>query len=483
MWNFALFEEDHFELALYQGKFDAYINDLIKELPNLSERKQYITLRYLKERFVDVDVKLLAKVLNVTQRAVYEFLKNKARYFYIPLVKGDEGILASAFVVESSKTYTNIPSVKRHLSVVKKLTGKDFFFVVDTHFTGKSFQLPLACALLVENLRGKVVFTGGLSKDGRILAVDGVYLKRQACHQRGFVLADPSKLGSLQELVEFLNKESVEVPLHITNERGEKAVSDFKDFCSQTYINIEYLKAVYELDESLLLLETGQIEDWQASIKEFAKRLWFIDTITGSRARFHISLKTASAFAFACGILHGSQKPFVIYHYQNGKYHSIPVLDVRKLKKLVEPAFVKAEFEEGSQDLCIIFNFAHHSALADVKKQTEGRCSYLVLSSSERGALPLESFFTVAQESASLIQKLRNEYSFSSYHFFFSCPVPVAFMVGVAFGHFGKGQIYNYEREEGLYKPVLSLSFLRNLREDMGKLFAEVWETDALKVI
>ncbi|MEN3039368.1 MAG: SAVED domain-containing protein, partial [Candidatus Kryptonium sp.] len=91
--------------------------------------------------------------------------------------------------------------------------------------------------------------------------------------------------------------------------------------------------------------------------------------------------------------------------------------------------------------------------------------SMVVIESLHKGNLPVDDFLKVAQETASYLQDLRQRYSFERYHFFFSCPVPVAFMIGLAFGHYVDGSIYNYQRDGSSYEEVLDLRYLRKLRE------------------
>jgi len=43
-----------------------------------------------------------------------------------------------------------LPELKNSLTIVKKLSNKNFAVFFDSYISGKSFMLPLACALSIE---------------------------------------------------------------------------------------------------------------------------------------------------------------------------------------------------------------------------------------------------------------------------------------------------------------------------------------------
>jgi hypothetical protein len=113
-----------------------------------------------------------------------------------------------------------------------------------------------------------------------------------------------------------------------------------------------------------------------------------------------------------------------------------------------------------------MLSFAHHEMESDVKNYISQKVenpSYLLLRAKSSGNIVVEDMKEVATETASVIQNIRREHSFEDFHFFLSAPVPIAFMVGLSFGHYGEGYIYNYAG--GTYEPVVPFSFLKALRE------------------
>ncbi len=228
----------------------------------------------------------------------------------------------------------------------------------------------------------------------------------------------------------------------------------------------------YDISIDELCLVTGQlkeVESWEKACKEFYKKVWNLKNKLSGKKIFHFGIRGAASLGMALGILWGSQEPFVIYHYQAGKYHPVKVLNPREIKeKVLEYKNISWSFEEGGEDLVIVLKFAHHELFADVKEFAKTRIenpSFLLVEHRASGNIPPEEFKIIVKETASLIQNIRKERSFRRFHFFFSCPVAIAFMLGVAFGHYAEGVLYNYQKEEQIYIPAVELKILRKIRE------------------
>jgi len=202
--------------------------------------------------------------------------------------------------------------------------------------------------------------------------------------------------------------------------------------------------------------------DWIETVRQF------YDTVKEMDNHIHLAMNSPTSLAFGCGVIFGSLRTFTFYHYQNGVYHPIHITNVRALKqRLRKYDYVEFSYEAGGKDLVVILNLSHHEIRTAVKEYVMNKLrlenpSYLEISLKDiTGNIPIELMPAVATEISSLLQDVKKYQSFDRFHFFFSCPVPIAFMVGVAFGLYDYAVIYNFS---GGYEPVLSFKDLKEVK-------------------
>jgi len=203
--------------------------------------------------------------------------------------------------------------------------------------------------------------------------------------------------------------------------------------------------------------------NWIETVKQFYSAVKEIDN------HIHIAMNSPASLAFACGAVFGSLKTFTFYHYQNGAYHPIPITNVRALKqRLRKYDYVEYSYENGGKDLVVMLNYSHHEIKTAVKSYISDKLespSFLELTLKDStGNIPIELMPTIANETSSLLQDVKKYQSFDRFHFFYSCPVPIAFMVGVAFGLYDDFIIYNFS---GSYEPVLTSKDLTKIKNGL----------------
>uniref|UniRef100_A0A7V5XFC8 SAVED domain-containing protein n=1 Tax=Thermodesulfobacterium geofontis TaxID=1295609 RepID=A0A7V5XFC8_9BACT len=489
MFRFEAFEEPHLLEFLWQGLLDEYIEDLLKRWEVFSPKIQFELICYVRERLKEsLNPKVLAKALKIKIFDAEKIIADKDKNFEIFLVESEEDEnkalsvkTCKAFAIpETSKIITNLPHIRKHLLTIKKFLGKSFAVFFEDSFIGKSFMLPLAVALDIEKIPEDLRFTGGLNTKGDILEVDYIREKLEYAKKQGFRLITPFQVKNFSTIKTYLEKEKWDIPFYITNAGRDEFLTFLETYKGEkTIAEFEVLKGIelfYGLSEGNFFIITGQLtskKNWERVCKSFYKRLYQIKNRLPGIKTYHLGMRGAVALGFALGVLFSHFDPFVFYHYQTvegiAKYHPIYVEEPRFLKeRQKEYKYLNPKFEKQGEDLVIVLNFSHHEPTADVKKYVASFLkdpSFLILETEFKGNLPIENFLEVAKESASFIQNIREEYSFNSYHFFFSCPVAIAFMVGLAFGHYVDGFIYNYQKEKTLYQPVLDFKFLRKIRE------------------
>lgn len=488
MFRFEAFEESHFLEFLWQGLLDEYIEEILDRFNLFSPKIQFELILYLRERLKDFfNPKVLAKSLQIKVADAEKIIKGEDKLVEIILAGEDEerkniyGKVCKALVIPgTSKIITNLSHQRKYLTVLKKLLGLNFAIFFEDSFAGGSFMLPVAVALSVKNMPKDLRFTGLLNTKGDILDVDFLREKVEFAKSQRLRLITPHQVKNLDTIKAYLEKDHWDIPLFITSsgkEEVEKFLSEYQG--EKVLAEFELLKGIelfYELSEDNFYLITGQLktkEDWEKTCEAFYNKFYHIKHYLPGIKTFHLGIRGSASLSFAFGVLFSHFDPFVFYHYQvlEGipKYHPIPVLTPRKLKeRITNYRFIIPTFEKRGEDLVIVLNFSHHEPTADVKSYVAEflkEPSFLILETEYKGNLPIESLVDVARESASFIQEIRKEQTFKGYHFFFSCPIAIAFMVGLAFGQFVDGWIYNYQKEEALYQPVFDFKFLRKIRE------------------
>jgi len=480
---FEEFDEGHLLAFLDQGLLDEHIEELLMRWNLFSPKVQFALINYIRERLKDsFSPRLLVKHLKIKSiEDAEQIVKGKGKIFEIIVVDKDRANFAKGLVIpETSKIITNLPELKNSLTIVKKLLNKNFAVFFDTYISGKSFMLPLAVALGIERIPEDLRFTGALNAMGDILEVDHLKEKIEFAKAHGLRLITPLQVKRFNTIKAYLEKDEWDIPFYITSAGYEEFSNFLKAFIGEkTFEEFEVLKGLelfYGLQEDTFYQLTGQLkteEDWKKVCQDFYTRYYkIVNTLLGNKI-FHLGIRGAVALSFALGVLYSHFYPFVFYHYQakegETKYHTIPIYEPRYLKeRKSQYNYINTLFEHNGEDLVILLNLGHHEAVADVKSYAYSNLnnpSFLILEAKQKGNVPIESFSEVAKECASAIQDIRSQYSMKTYHFFFSCPIPIAFMVGLAFGHYVDGWIYNFQKEGSSYQPVLEFRFLRKIRE------------------
>jgi len=471
MWSFWKIDPEHFKALLECGKLDDLIEKIYEKFWDLPTKHQFILIRYSKKKHLFPSAELIKKVFNVSEKSVYEFFKGKYKEFSFPVASSTNAEFVNALLIEDvQEVLTNVKEVKKHLKPIKEFVGKGFWIFFDREFSGASFQLPTVLELYVENMPSDVVFSGSVDKNGKIKTANRLEEKRKLAESRGLRFVEPYHFESVQEIKDWFDAEQYDVPLYITK-TATGWEGEWKKFLNSWQVKeperfIKRLEVLSGVDTKPIVIGQLTGKAWEETAEIFWKRFKEVERRLYGKERWHIAINGPSALAFALGVLFGSQKPFVFYHYQNNSYYPIVVENVRQLKERNKQLQkVRFKFEKRGKNLVVMLSFAHHDMESKVKEYISQRLenpSYLLIESESSGNISVEDMKDVAKECASLIQDIKKEQSFDEFHFFFSTPVPIAFMVGLAFGHYEEGWIYNYS---GGYEPVLSISFLRKLRE------------------
>lgn len=483
MWSFSEIEERHFEVLLWSGKIDDLLDEVMREFYSLPAKSQFNLVWYIKEKRVHPSVNLMAEVWEVPEEDVEAWLNGPYKLFLVPVVdeKGEAHLVKGLSVKGAGQSIiTNQKHLLKYMKELKEFLKEGFGLFFEEDIKGESFLLPAAVSLYIENPPEDAVFTGRVDREGKIYTVDNISKKRKAAQKEGKRLIDSSGIKSLQELKEWCDAKEHHVPFMVTTKGSEDWLSKWRDFLSYMKDSeniVRKLEIINGITAEDLVYYTEQLPkgDWTKYMMDFYRKLTDVEKRLKGKVIFHLAIDGPASFAFGMGILFGSQKPFIVYHYQNSEYYPIEVENVRELKQRMELSEITLKWSLESRDdrLAVVIDLAHHTSIGTVKTYIDDSMSLLHVEHPHKGNLKVEEISQIARQCASLLQEIRTERDYKEFHFFFSSPVVFAFMLGVAFGHYSPGYIYQYF--DGTYVKVLDISHLKAIRE--GKNLALSGET------
>ncbi|MEO0285908.1 MAG: SAVED domain-containing protein [candidate division WOR-3 bacterium] len=478
MYKFSEFTPEHLIELLRAGHLTEFIDDLIKSFHEFDFGVQFELINFIRDKKPDFSLKNLAEVLEISQDDARKIVSGPSRIVPFVVVKGETGEIAKMLVIrDTSSIITNFSSVLEKLEVIARFCGCKFAVIFSTPFLGESFMLPLATALCVENFPDDVVFTGKIDEKGMIYEVDYIKEKRKLVHDAGFRLVSPIEVENVAYIKRWLDAPKVTLPVFITSSTGEHALAEYRNFAKSVCENYESLSAalnhIFGVQEENLLIRTAQLTDsesWLKAIDRFYGTISWLYGKFGSKADFIIGLKGPVSLSLGLGMVFGSQTPFTFCHYENLQYMPIRVNDVRYLKeRTTEYPLIETSLKEGKkEEIAIILSLAHHEPLADSLRfisENFGDIFVLTVGYRQKGNIPVEEQLEIARQIAGYIQDLRAKYSFNRFYFFLSAPLSIAFMLGVAFGYYSDGAVFQYRRDISTYQKVYELSDIRKIRE------------------
>ncbi len=477
MFRFSLIEEKHFKSLLRSGKLDDLVDEIINQFWVLEPSVQYEVIRYIKERNVYPSLKVVTSTFNISEEDARNLLTKPFREFKIPVVGQEDKLIKGISIKGLSSIVTNLTHLKDSMENIKKYINEGFAIFFEHCFSGDSYMLPAVLSMTVDNIPEDLVFTGKIDERGNIYEVGDLLRKRNVVNRHGLRLFEPRYAQNVKTIEDWLCAERYDVPFYIT-----KTVENFQGEINNFYSclkiedagrTVNMLNIINGISQDFLIVKTGRLpaesKAWESKIAEIYKRLKNIESKLGGKDVIHIAMNSPVALAFALGTIFGDKKPFFVYHYQNGVYYPIEISNVRYLRERVKTLKeINYKIEGKGKELAIIIAVAPSALEADVKRFTQGMdLTYLIVTHRRLGNIPVEEMPDIAREIAILIQNIRNERSFNVLHFFFSSPIPIAFMLGIALGQFNLGYVYNHQN--GTYEKVIDLQNIRKIREE-GKI-------------
>ena len=470
---------------LKEGRFPPYhlVEAVVLNFHQLTPEEQ--TKLIVLGRKIPPVKEILKKKLPLEDSIKTALLQGELMEVPVPVVdpSSNSGKISRIYLIKNSpKLWTNLQEYQSILvNKIKPLTGKNFIALFEEKLEGYSFLLPLAVALIKPQLLENFCFSGNLEADGKLIPVSGIKEKTEACRKEEKTLITSNDFENLAQLLEYLGSTPKPLPIFIATKNRPLDVlkQNFKLLTNniKNYLSEDFFKRVInDLPyKDLGFLTKG--DDWKRALELFERWIEKLDA-TFEDAELHIALDGPAALAFAYGIMHGTHKRAVFYHFHGGNYYPLVVVNEetsRGLKKfvkdpkLVEWDFLPYEGRTNTDTLAVVLDMVSHPIAEKVKqflKEENIKADILLITHSERGNLNINRLWTEdIAEIFSLIREYFNKKPYEEILFFFGTPVALAFGLGVAFGHYAKGKIYSYfPNRKPQYVEVLKLEEIKKVR-------------------
>jgi len=381
--------------------------------------------------------------------------------FSFPAVNEEGGTLIRGLAFLSDRSFP----VDKEISPIREILKEEFTFFYDRNFYGESFQAPLAYALLYGELPKGVILSGKLFPKGNFKA-DNPEKKEEIAMKEGKLLIAE---GNIHKVKEFFERGEKNVPLLIATGKKEENVASFEILCKS--VGFKPLRGF--LDEERLIVELPTFlpynESWEPlflPMKEKVKGLKeFLPDLS-----LHVALRAPITFSLGAGAVIGTGKvPVVVYHFENGNYHSVIDLreDSRRIKRRKkELSFVEVEEKiRGSDSAVIALQVASHETRNKGEELSETfNADFFYVNAPElKGSLPLNLDW--AEVVTDIYEAFNRIYDrgYKKLHLIMSVPNPVAFALGMALGNYWDVTVWSYFKPLKDYRPVYNLGEVENI--------------------
>ncbi|ANQ53041.1 hypothetical protein BG95_00600 [Thermosipho sp. 1063] len=417
-------------------------------------------------------IELLIKLLNddLTVLNLYRNGYNEVRF---PIVNDSgNGKIARAIVFKNEKTYVNLEGFTDKIKIIEKIVQKNLGVIFDSHFTGNSFMLAITMGGLTSKIPKNVAFTGEVDSDGSILKnIRNLHFKESVCEEENMKLISALDVNNVFELKDFFEAKEYHVPvLFVFQKRDEEFVDNsyekLKEKVGEKFpLNfVDIFEKLYDFKKTYVSDEIKNNE-WKKVLKDARKVL---NSIISNNGIPHIAIVGPVAMAMALGVTLGTHNKLVFYHHQDGEYHRVLDLtdNVRKVKSITEDyRFVKYTVEGEGKDCSYVLYFASHNPIQDVRKfllnNNISSKKILIEHKDNKGNIKPGDWTKIVSEIMSITQNIRTCTSCENVHFFISAPLPIAFGLGMAYGDFSKGGIYQLDKETGSYIKAFEIENIR----------------------
>ncbi|WP_456395327.1 SAVED domain-containing protein [Desulfurobacterium sp.] len=421
---------------------------------------------------------LFKNLFNISKQELSEFLSGEVIKVKFPVVKEGKSRIVTAHLVPLQKSILNFSKVDDTLlSIIRKSTGKGFAITFDSPFSQNSFMLAVAAGLLTEdkNFLSHLSFTGSIDSYGNILPAGLIDEKEKVSEEQNLKLITAEDVKNLKQLKRYLKRDiPIPFPL-IIGKRREASEAFFRNFEKKTQLNCNTLSKFSNIQISDMgIIKESYLKNSPEAFQKFLEEEFSGKLLKITRKReeavFHIT-GVISSLMYGAGVIFGVKRKAILYHYQDGKYHSILTIG-RELKEIkFNKNWIRTEQVENgnNKEIAITIHIASHNPLgstrAFVKDYLKNSSHFYITLKRKTGNVPLkqEIWKNIVAEIYSELNRLRSEFMAKRLHLFLSVPCPIAFALGACAGKFIPATIYQYLPERNSYSAVIKTDNLENI--------------------
>ena len=263
-------------------------------------------------------------------------------------------------------------------------------------------------------------------------------------------------------------------------------VSDVLDSMNEYHFDEGTFEADFHIRRDNWLVERKSplpkdSSEWVNLIHRFRDKSVRLSAMPGLKGRkvFHLFLMCPSALAMGLGAVTGIHHETVLHHFQRGTgsthpylplidFHSRSDLSRGGLHDIKSKATQPYEYirVEAPDTLTKTVPVSLHLSGHDPESEVDGLASNRLLSAvhirnTYNNTLPVDAdWFMAAQEVASVLLGLSSHPDIEKIELYQSCPIIIAFAVGMALGTHARIEVFQWDGEN--YYSVFSLNRLRH---------------------
>ena len=265
-------------------------------------------------------------------------------------------------------------------------------------------------------------------------------------------------------------------------------VSDVLDSMSEYHFDERTFEDDFHIAQDNWLMErksslTKDSGEWVNLVHRFrdkSVRLSANPELRGKKV-FHLFLMCPSALAIGLGAVTGIYQETVLHHFQRGTgaaYPYLPLINFHSRGDLSRGGLhdIKSKATKPYEYICVeapgtftrILPVSLHLSGYDPKNKVDKLASGRSLSTvhirnTYNNTLSVDAdWFRVAQEVVSVLRDLLSYPDVEKIEFYQSCPIIIAFAVGMALGTHARIEVFQWDGEK--YYPVFPLNTLRKTR-------------------
>ncbi len=225
--------------------------------------------------------------------------------------------------------------------------------------------------------------------------------------------------------------------------------------------------------------------EWIGLVHRFRDKIIGLSAMPSLRGKkvFHLFLMCPSALAMGMGAVIGTNYEVVLHHLQRGTgstHPYLPLIDfhsrsdlsqggIHDIKSKVDSPYeyISVEAPETLTDVVLVsLHLSTHDPRSDVDKLASDRSlSAVHIRNTYNNTLPVDAdWFRVANEVADVLLGLSPRPDVEKIELYQSCPITIAFAVGMALGTHARIVVFQWDGGEKRYHPVFHLNTLRHGR-------------------